>query len=242
MRPVLGWMVHLVLAAAVAIPAAAAGDVIQELRARDQALLDAIAPGNVKLWDATLAANAVYVDENGIIMNRTEFLAQLQPLPKGASGTIVISKYSATVSGDVATVVHTDDENENYHGQKLFAQYLQTETWQRQQGAWKLLQVHCYSVLREPKSITLPPAELDAYAGRYSAASDLVYTIKREGDHLVGQRDGRGATPLHAEVRDVFFVSRQLRVRKIFERDAQGKVLGFVDRREGQDLTWKKVE
>ncbi len=241
MKPLFGWMVHFVLAGAMVIPAAAA-DVTQELRARDQALLDAIAPGDVKLWDATLAANAVYVDENGVVMNRAEFLKQLQPLPQGASGTLVISKYSAQVSGDVATVVHTDDENENYHGQKLFAQYLMTETWQRQEGRWKLLQVHCYSVLREPKSIPLPAAELDAYSGRYSAAPDLVYTIKREGDHLVGQREGRGATPLHVEVRDVFFVSGQLRVRKIFERDTRGKVLGFVDRREGGDLAWKRVE
>src|SRR5579863_3273074 len=84
-------------------------DVSQELRSRDQALLDALAPGDVKVWDQALAANAVYVDENGVVMNRTEFLAQIQPLPKGASGSIQISKYSAEVSGDVATVVHTDD-------------------------------------------------------------------------------------------------------------------------------------
>jgi ketosteroid isomerase-like protein len=238
----LGWMTHLVLAAAMTSPAAPAADVTQALRAKDQALLDAIAPGDVKLWDATVASNFVYVDENGVVMDRAEFLKQLQPLPKGASGTLEISKYSVELSGDVATVVHQDDEHENYHGQKLFAQYLQTETWQKQEGNWKLLMVHCYTVLQQPKTITLPAGELDAYVGKYSAAPDLIYTIRREGDHLVGQREGRTAAPLQAEVRDVFFVSGQLRVRKIFERDAQGKVVGFTDRREGQDLVWKRVE
>src|SRR5262249_4647462 len=35
--------------------------ITQLLRSRDQALLDAIAPGNVKVWDDALAEGAVYV-------------------------------------------------------------------------------------------------------------------------------------------------------------------------------------
>jgi Domain of unknown function (DUF3471) len=97
------------------------------------------------------------------------------------------------------------------------------------------------SVLQEPKTITLPASHLDTYVGNYAAAPDLKYTIRREGDHLVGERPGRPAVELKAEVRDVFFIDEQLRTRKIFERDASGKVMDFVDRREGSDLVWKKV-
>jgi hypothetical protein len=64
---------------------------IAQLRARDQALLDAIAPGERKVWEEALAADAVYVDENGTIMDRAEFMKQLEPLPAGASGTIQIA-------------------------------------------------------------------------------------------------------------------------------------------------------
>lgn len=235
------WIICLILSTTMA-NSTPARDVSQELRSHDQALLDAFAPGDVKVWDRELAPNATYVDENGQVMSRAEFLAQLQPLPKGASGTIKISKYSASISGDVATVVHTDDETENYHGQQLTAQYLTTETWQRQEGDWKLLQVHAYAVLHEPKAILLPAAELDVYIGRYSAAPDLIYTIRREGDHLVGGREGRTPSPLLAEARDVFFVSGQLRVRKIFQCDVHGNIVGFVDRREGEDLVWRRVQ
>ncbi len=84
--------------------------ITQLLRAKDQALLDAIAPGDSKLWDSVLASNAVYVDENGSIMQREEFLKQLSPLPPGVTGKIVISSYSATLHGDVVTVIHADDE------------------------------------------------------------------------------------------------------------------------------------
>lgn len=237
----LSLILHIVLAAAITGEASPGADIMQEFRTRDQALLDAIAPGNVKVWDAALADQAVCVDENGAIINRADFLAQLKPLPAGASGKITISAYSVRLSGDVATVIHTDDEEETYHGQQLKAQYLTTETWQRQAGAWKLLLVHTYAVLKEPKSVALSEAELDAYAGRYSAAPDLVYTIKREGDHLIGQREGGQPVTLKAEVRDVFFIGDQLRTRKIFQRDRAGRVTGFVDRREGSDLVWSRL-
>lgn len=236
--PIVALQILLAVALAAAPPPS---DVAQELRQRDQALLNAIAPGEVKVWDHALAKNAQYIDENGKVIQRADFLAQLKPLPKGVSGKIVISAYSARLSGDVATVVHTDDEDEMYHGQPLTAQYLTTETWQRQQADWKLLMVHTYSVLREPKSIILPATELDAYVGNYTAAPDLPYTIKRDGDHLIAVRAGRLDVILKAEAPDVFFVSGQLRTRKIFARDSAGRVTGFVDRREGNDLVWKRV-
>src|SRR5262245_210208 len=83
--------------------------IAQVLRAKDQVLLDAIAPGNVKVWDENLAPDAVYVDENGVIMDRATFLKQLTPLPAGASGTLVIASYQVATHDDVATVIHTDN-------------------------------------------------------------------------------------------------------------------------------------
>jgi Domain of unknown function (DUF4440) len=213
--------------------------VTQVLRAKDQALLDAIAPGNVKVWDEALAEGAVYVDENGVIMDRAAFLKQLTPLPAGASGTLVIASYQATAHDDVATVIHTDDETENYHGQTLKARYLTTETWQKAGTDWKLLQIHTYAILQDPPSQKLSEKELDGYAGRYTAGG-LVYVLRRDGDRLMGQREGGSPVEWNAEVRDVFFIAGQPRIRRIFQRDANGKITGFVDRRESWDLVWKK--
>lgn len=210
------------------------------LRSKDQTLLDAIAPGDRKVWDQDLAANAIYVDENGTIIERAEFLKQLEPLPAGASGNLKIVEYSARVSGDLATVVHTDDEQEMYHGQKLLARYLTSETWRRDAGEWKLYMVHTYAVLKDPPAISLPPEELKQYAGRYVGGSDLVFTIQWDGKQLVGGQAGRPMKPLAVEVRDVLFVPGQPRIRKIFQRDAKGNITGFVDRRESWDLVWHR--
>ena len=213
---------------------------VEVLHAKDQALLDAIAPGDRKVWDEVLAPGAVYVDENGVTMNRAEYLKQLDPLPAGTSGTLRIASYSAHVTGDLACVIHTDDEEENYHGQILHAQYLMTEAWRRDAGAWKLYMVHAYAVLKDPPAIDLPVAALAEYAGRYSGGDDLAYVVQWDGKQLTGGRVGRPLRPLRTEVRDVLFVPGQPRVRKIFQRDKKGKVTGFVDRREGEDLVWHR--
>jgi hypothetical protein len=162
------------------------------------------------------------------------------PLSAGSSGQIKIDSYRVTLNGDVAIVIHTDAEEESYHGQTLHARYLTTETWRRNEGDWKMLCAHTYAVLRDPPAIQLSGEELDGYAGRYTAG-DLVYVIKREGDQLMGGREGRPAVELNAEVRDVLFVSGQPRSRKIFQRGVDGQVTGFADRREGVDVVWKRV-
>lgn len=234
-------MIILALLAALAIQAPNNVDQMTKLlRAKDQALLDAYAPGDRKVWDDALAPDAVYVDENGTIMNRDEFLKQLEPLPAGASGSLQITSYSVHLSGDLATVVHTDDEQENYHGQTLFARYLMTETWRSEAGAWKVHLVHAYAVLKDPPAISLPAEVLQQYAGRYVAGDSLVYLVEWDGKQLMGGRQGGAMKPLLVEVRDVLFISGQPRIRKIFQRDAAGRITGFVDRRESWDLVWRR--
>lgn len=176
------------------------------LRTKDQVLLDAIAPGDRKVWEQALAADAVYVDEAGAVMNRPQFLEQLTPLPAGASGSLHITSYTAHIVGDLATVIHIDDEQENYHGQMLSARYLMTETWRRDNGEWKLYLAHAYAVPKDPPTIALAAKELQQYVGRYAAAPDLVYVIKWDGQQLMGGRKGGSMKPLDVEVRDVLFV------------------------------------
>jgi hypothetical protein len=225
-----------------ASPSSTPDQTIALLRAKDQALLDAIAPGERKVWEDALASDAVYVDESGTVMDRAKFLAELTPLPAGATGTLQIANYQAKVMGDLATVIHLDDEHETYHGQKLFAQYLTTETWRRDGDDWKLYLVHTYAVLKDPPTITLPEKETLQYVGEYTAAPDLTYVIRWDGQRLVGGKPGSSMKPLAVEVRDVLFVSGQPRIRKIFQRNEKGKITGFVDRRESWDLVWTKAK
>ena len=97
MRLCCGWLSAVLLG--LSAWCAAADATADLLRKKDQALLDAIAPGDRKVWEAALANDAVYVDENGVTMDRAEFLRQLEPLPPGASGSLHIDTYSGARVG-----------------------------------------------------------------------------------------------------------------------------------------------
>jgi ketosteroid isomerase-like protein len=219
----------------------ASPDAAAEFRARDQGLLDAIGTGDKAVWERTLSPDAIYIDENGITYSKPRLISQMiVPLPPHVSGHIDIGSYRLQVMGDTALVVHEDDESENWHGHGLKAQYIMSETWRRDSGAWKLAMVHVYVVPKDPPAMTLPEAKLDEYAGRYKAATELTDVITRDGAKLTLSYNGKPATPLRVESPDMFFVPGEPRFRYVFQRDAAGRVAGFTERREGENIFWKR--
>jgi hypothetical protein len=116
-----------------------------------------------------------------------------------------------------------------------------TETWLKQGTEWRLAMVHVYVVAKDPPAIAVPEQLLNEYEGRYRAADDLAYVIRRDGNHLVAQRDGGSSAVLAEEAPDVFFVPGKPRSRTIFRRDAQHQIVDFVDRREGEDLMFVRL-
>jgi len=192
---------------ALAAGARAPSDPAAEFRARDQALLDAIGTGNKTVWEKALSADAIYIDENGKIYSKPQLIAgMINPLPPHVSGHIDIASYRLQVTGDTALVVHKDDESETWHGHALKAQYIMSETWRRDGGAWKLAMVHVYVVPDDPPAVALPAARLDEYTGRYKAAPELLDVIARDGPRLSLSYNGRAAKPLLVESPDMLFV------------------------------------
>lgn len=54
------------------------------------------------------------------------------------------------------------------------------------------------------------------------------------------ERTGRKPERLQAEVADYFFVAGDPRIRKVFLRDPNGQITGFVERRESWDILWRR--
>jgi hypothetical protein len=228
-------------AAAAPDDAHAANGVAAELRAKTQRLLDAIAPGNVAVWEELLDPAAIQVDENDRVRGKAEILADLKPLPPGLVGHLGIDDFRVALKGEVAVVTHEDDEYLDYHGQVLRSRFRMTDTWVREGGAWLLLGEQILAVLTDPPAVALDHATLCRYAGRYTMAPDISEVIRCAGDALVSERSGRAARRFHAELRDVFFEPGQPRTRRIFVRDPRGRISGFVDRREARDVVWTRA-
>ena len=211
------------------------------LRRRTQELLDAIGAGAVDVWDKYVDENARIIDESGAVMTKKELLDQMKPLPKGVSGNIQAIQMEVVLHGNAAVVTYVDDEHENYHGHELHCQYRTTDTWRKTAGGWRVIASQVLALRTDPPAVALAGSLRDEYVGRYSLTPEITYEIRRKGDALEGQQNGRKEEELRAEAPDVLFSPGKPRYRRIFQRDSNGRITGFAERREAWDLVWKRL-
>ncbi len=219
----------------------AAEDVGALLQRQTQALLDAVTSGNAAVWDSYLHEQVRYTAEDGTVYTKSEMVAAIKPLPPGVSGVIEVLDFQATPHGSVAVTNYLVDEHEDYHGHKLHCQYRSTETWLQTPAGWRMIAGQVLALRKDPPAIELTARQLDEYVGRYALTPEITYEIRRSEAGLEGQRTGRPAETLKAEVPDVLFVPGQMRYRKVFQRGPDGRLTGFVERREAWDIEWKRV-
>jgi hypothetical protein len=202
------------------------------LQRRTQELLDTIAAGDRGPWTRYLHEAIVYTAEDGSTKSKAQLLDELRPFPKEVWGTLRVTRFRTRLHGTTAIASYVAEEEEGYFGQRLHARYAATDTWIETADRWRLAASQVVALRDDPPSVQLPASRLDAYVGVYALTPDVSYTIRREGDGLVGQRTGRKPEALKAELLDCFFVPGEPRLRKVFQRDATGRVTAFVERRE----------
>ncbi len=211
------------------------------LRRNTQALLDAVAPGDTSVWDRLLDPAVIQVDENDVVRGKSEILNGLKPLGPGLVGTLSIDDFRTSIHDNVAVVSHEDRETLDYHGQTIRSRFRSTDTWARTNGAWRMIASQALAVLQDPPTLPLDRTTLCGYSGRYAMAADIDATVACAGDSLLVKRQGRPDRVFVPELRDVFFERGQPRTRRIFLRDANGQITGFVDRREARDIAWHRL-
>ncbi len=231
----------IVVTMAIAVSAAPDSKTETELLAKTQALVDAVAPGNKAPWNETLDQNFIGMDENGTVRSKEELVREIEPLPAGLDGHIKVENFRIRQTGQLAVAVYELQEALNYRGQPLHTRYRSVDTWLRTKQGWRLMAQHSAAVLKDPPAISLSRDELCAYSGRYQLTPEIQTTIECVADGLKAERTGRPSVTYRPEVRDLFFAPGQPRSRRIFQRGADGSVVSFVDRREGEDIRWVRV-
>jgi hypothetical protein len=221
--------------------ATAADNTAAILERQTQEIMDAITYGKAEVWERYMDPNALYTDESGNIITKSQMVNDTKPLPAGVSGNIKVTEFKAVVQGSTAIATHLDDEHENYHGHELHCQYRTTDTWIKTPQGWRLLGSQILAVRTDPPSIQLTPQQMDEYVGRYALTPDIVYEIRKKDGALEGQQTGRKPEPIRAEIADMLFVPDKVRYRKVFLRGAGGHITGFAERREAWDLVWKRL-
>ena len=207
---------------------------------RTQELFDAVAIGNQGPWKQYFAEDAMYFDEKGRSMDKTALVADVTPLPKGYSGHIKLVKAQSRILGETAILTYDLDETETIYGQDLTARYHGTDTWLFRDGHWQIVARQMLRYYEDPAPGKVDIARLTDYVGTYESAPGITLTVSREGDKLYSKRGQRPPELLVPETTDLFF-RPGVEGRRLFKRNDSGKVDALIDRRNNEDVVWKKL-
>jgi len=212
------------------------------LKRQTQEFSEAGQRGDAAVLDRYLDPALVFTNETGAIASKQDLLEGTTPTPASApKRRIEVTNWALRRQGDVATATFVDEVTQDFHGQQLVLRFQSTETWAKRADGWKMISSHTMNVQRDPPEIVLPPSELDAYVGVYQIDPTYVVRISRQADGLFASANNGAAVPLKAELKDVFFTPGAPNVRKLFQRDAAGRVTGYTSRRDGSDLVFTRI-
>jgi ketosteroid isomerase-like protein len=237
----LGVAAGMFVSAAAALPAGSSDDAAATIRRQSQAFSDASATGNIAVLGRYLDDNVTFTNENGETGSKQDLLAVTGPRPSGVSQRLVQTDWHLQRYGPVAVTAFTDVSTLHFHGQIVRSKFRSTEVWIEKHDGWKMISSQTTALQDDPPAISLPAATLAEYVGTYTAGPGYAIRIAQTGNTLTASTNGAAPVALRAEVKDVFFTPGQPRVRRIFQRDARGTVIGFVSRREGHDITLKRA-
>jgi hypothetical protein len=214
----------------------------QQLTRIAQELFDAVPAANKAVWERYVADDVIYTDENFQVMTKKQLLDGLSPLPKGYAGSIRMADIHSRINGDAAVLSYRVLEEETVFGQKLSPVYLATDTYFKRNGHWQMIASHVTVVPGDQKAVVLKPERYKSLVGSYELTPGVTYSVTLEDGKLVGQRSGRAMEELLPADENTFFIKGRLRGEKVFVRDETGRTTQMLDRRENNDLVWKKVQ
>jgi CubicO group peptidase (beta-lactamase class C family) len=99
---------------------------------------------------------------------------------------------------------------------------------------------------KAPPQHTVAPTDpntFDRYTGQYQGNDDEVYTVWRDGAHLIAKESGTMEFPaeLFPEAEGKFFFT-SVDAQMVFETNAAGAVTGFVSRQDGKTTKARKIK
>ena len=211
----------------------------EELVRRTQELLDGVTTGDRKPWERYFAEDSLDHDEKGRSMDKRALVADITPPPADWSGSVKLTHPESRIFGDSAILSYDVAETEVISGQEVHARYHTSDTWVRRNGTWQIVAEQVLRYYEDPAAGTPDIAKFAGYAGAYELAAGVTRKVWSEGDALFIQRLDKPKEQLFTEAGDLFF-RKGVEGRLLFRRDAQGKVDALIDRRNNEDIMWRK--
>jgi hypothetical protein len=205
-----------------------------------QELYDAVVSGNQAPWKKYFADDCIFAAEKGRIFAKPKLIADITPLPAGYSGTIKIENVQSRITGNTAILSYDADETETIFGQDLKARYHITDTWLQRNGNWQIIASQAHRYYEDPAVGKADPKKFADYIGTYELAPRQTRSVIAEGGKLFVERNGK-KEQLLPETSEIFF-RKGVEGRILFRYSATDKVDALIDRRNNEDVIWRKTK
>lgn len=221
-------------------PAQAPADASATLVEASRARLRAIDTGDRAAFGAGLDPDGLFTDEDAVVRTGVALVEEIRPLPPGYVGRLELREPRLRISGDLAVLTYDIAERLDLFGQRLNTRYHTTDVYRQAGGAWTLMASHTSVIPSELPRVAVAPDRLAGYAGAYRLGNGPRAQVRLDGDRLLFEREGRPAQELVPTGVDRFGWADHPRTERFFRRDASGRIDAFVDRRDNNDLVWRR--
>jgi Domain of unknown function (DUF4440)/Domain of unknown function (DUF3471) len=211
-----------------------------ELVRRTQELYDSLVGGNQAPWKKYFADDCTFSDEKGRTFDKAKLVADIKPLPPGYSGAIKLDHIISRTVKDTAVLSYDANETETIFGQNLRARYHVTDTWLRRDDEWRIIASQAHRYYEDPAIGRADEKKFPDYVGTYELAPGQVRTVSTEKAKLFVERNNQ-KEELLPEACDIFF-RKNVEGRILFHYSPEQKVDALIDRRNNEDIIWRKTK
>jgi hypothetical protein len=217
------------------------GSDASQLEHASEALLDAVTSGDKAVFARTLDPEGLFSDEDGNVRTGAAVVEEVRRLPSGYSGNLRMVDPHVRIRGDVGIIAFDVVETLELFGrQRLRTRFHTTDVYQRTDEGWQLVASQTSVLPSELSRAAVDPTVFDDYIGTYRLSAEISVRIWREDDQLFMQRTGRAREELIPIGNDRFVRAGAPRGERFFRRDNGGKVVALVERRDNNDLIWRR--
>lgn len=228
-------------AAAVETSGTVSPETLQWFQTTEQALMDAIAPGDKAEWERVMDPSCVVTSEEGQVVPRQQFLDELRPLPEGLTGGIAVKELTVQEFPAFAVVRYLADEWESVFDQRLAVQYRVTNAYRRDGRTWKMVASHFSVVTRDPPAQPVSSTAWPGLVGSYRLLpAGWTFTVESRDGKLYAGLDPKNLRPLIPLTPDAFVLSGSLG-EWLFVLE-NGKAARILNLRKFAVLVWTRVE
>ncbi|HEY2711617.1 MAG TPA: hypothetical protein VGI60_03815 [Chthoniobacterales bacterium] len=130
------------------------------------------------------------------------------------------------------------DETETIFGQHLTARYHVIDTWLRRHDSRQIISSQAMRCYEDPAIGRPDPSRFAEFSGTYKL-DEQTRRVFADGDKLFVERNGK-REQLFPESCDIFF-RKGVEGRLLFRTAADGKLDALIDRRNNEDVVWRRI-